>query len=79
MGCRHAKGDICLILSNNCRCRIFNQDEETCTNRDDGIINYLKRIGTYDESVKNNNEYLVNKLKMPRHKKFIMDRFMKQN
>ncbi len=80
MGCRHAKGDICLILSNNCKCvMIFDQNEESCSKRDDGIIHYLKRIGTYDAKVKNNPEYLGSALELPKHKEFIMDRFMKQN
>jgi len=80
MGCRHAKGDICLILSNNCKCvMIFDQNEESCSKRADGIIRYLKHIGTYDSKVKNNPEYLVSALELPKHKEFIMDRFMKKN
>lgn len=80
MGCRHAKGDICLILSNNCKCvMIFDQNEESCSKRQDGIIHYLEHIGTYDKMVKNNPEYLATPPEVPKHKKFIMNRFMKQN
>lgn len=80
MSCRHAKGNVCLILSNNCKCvMIFDQNEESCSKRDDGIINYLKRIGTYDTKVKDNPEYLSSELEFPKHKEFIMDRFMKEN
>jgi hypothetical protein len=79
MGCRHAKDNICLILSNNCKCKIFNQDEERCSNNGNGIIYYLRYIGTYDKMVKNNPEYLAIPPEEPKHKKFIMNRFMKQN
>lgn len=79
MGCRHAKGNICLILSNKCKCEIFNQDEERCSKNDNSIIHYLKHIGTYDKMVKNNPEYLEIAPKVPEHKKNIMNRFMKEN
>lgn len=79
MSCRHANGEICLILNNNGRCGIFNQDEERCSKKNGGVIHYLKHIGTYDEKVKSNPDYLAEPLEVPKHKEFIMDRFMKQN
>lgn len=79
MSCRHAKGDICLILNNNGKCVMqYDQHEESCSKREDGIIHYLKRLGTYDEMVKNNPDYLANKAQLPKYKEFIMDRFTKR-
>jgi hypothetical protein len=80
MSCRYAKGDVCLILINNGKCFMrYDQNEESCSNRDDGLIHYLKHLGTYDKMVKNNSEYLANKAQLPKHEAFIMDRFTKQN
>jgi len=79
MSCRHAKGNVCLILNNNGKCGIFNQDEERCSKQQGAIIWYLKTIGTYDEKVKNNPDYLAEKPQVSKHKSFIMDRFTKKN
>jgi hypothetical protein len=58
---------------------IFDQNEESCSRREDGIIHYLKRLGTYDKLVKNNPKYLANKAPLSKYKAFIMNRFTKQN
>ena len=79
MSCRHANGEICLILNNNCRCvMVYDQNEESCSRRDGGIIHYLKHLGTYDAMVKNNPDYLAENPQLSEHKAFIMDRFTKQ-
>ena len=57
---------------------IYDQNEESCSRRDDGIIHYLKHLGTYDKMVKNNSDYLVNKPQLSKHKAFIMNRFTKK-
>lgn len=80
MSCRHANGEICLILNNSGRCAmVYDQNEESCSRRDDGIIHYLKHLGTYDKKVKNNPDFLAEKPQLSEHKAFIMNRFTKQN
>jgi len=79
MSCRYAKGDACMILNNNGKYTVFNQDEERCSNQNETVINYIKTIGADEEEAKNNLDCIEIEVDLSMHEEFIMDRFTKRN
>ena len=61
MSCRHLNneskcGNECKIMHK--RCAFLTPNEKRCSGEMGAIIHYLKSIGTYDEKVKDNPEYI---------------------